>query len=255
MEVDVLRIALLKESWQCLADDESPSCVADPASEAFPPLSAQPRSRPRELKGEWKVFDVTAVPLPDDAALGEHYINTSHSDFLPWESNEGFNYAFRKGRRHCVMGRMCTYWSLCLVPAMRDLQIDLLWAHSGASDCLPSFKLQCLKHIMLPGNVTISVWECLCRRGAADDSCVLQQRDAAGVAGGPRGPGGPGGSILAAGKCGGGAHDGASHQQGDRWGCSGIIQHHKPLIAHCCSNVQYTAFCTICKLQSCASSL
>lgn len=29
MEVEVLRLAVLRESWQCLAEDESPSCVAD----------------------------------------------------------------------------------------------------------------------------------------------------------------------------------------------------------------------------------
>jgi hypothetical protein len=70
VEVEVLRIAVVRETWQCLAEDESPSCVADTSSEAFPALSSQPRNSPRELRGLWNVFDVTAVPLPDDAASG-----------------------------------------------------------------------------------------------------------------------------------------------------------------------------------------
>lgn len=31
LEVEVLRIAVLRETWQCLAEDDSPSCVADPS--------------------------------------------------------------------------------------------------------------------------------------------------------------------------------------------------------------------------------
>lgn len=67
----MLRIALAREAWHCLADDESPSCVAEASpSEPAPALSDAPRTHPRALEGDWKVFDVTAVPLPDDAALG-----------------------------------------------------------------------------------------------------------------------------------------------------------------------------------------
>ena len=31
LEVEVLRIAVLRETWQCLAEDDSPACVADPS--------------------------------------------------------------------------------------------------------------------------------------------------------------------------------------------------------------------------------
>ncbi len=31
LEVEVLRIAVLREAWQCLAEDDSPACVADPS--------------------------------------------------------------------------------------------------------------------------------------------------------------------------------------------------------------------------------
>lgn len=70
LEVEVLRIAMLRENWQCLAEDESPSCVADP-SEILPELSAAPRPGPAQMAGPWKVFDVTAVPVPDEAAIGD----------------------------------------------------------------------------------------------------------------------------------------------------------------------------------------
>ena len=70
LEVEVLRIAMLRENWQCLAEDESPSCVAD-TSEILPELSAAPRPGPAQMAGPWKVFDVTAVPVPDEAALGD----------------------------------------------------------------------------------------------------------------------------------------------------------------------------------------
>ncbi|CAL8461581.1 g1112 [Coccomyxa elongata] len=67
VEVEVLRIAVLREGWQCLADDDSPACVADP-SQVLPEVSSGPRSQPRDIAGQWKVFDVSASPLPDDAA-------------------------------------------------------------------------------------------------------------------------------------------------------------------------------------------
>ncbi|KAK9909661.1 hypothetical protein WJX75_005765 [Coccomyxa subellipsoidea] len=70
LEVEVLRIAVLRETWQCLAEDDSPACVADP-SQVLPEVSTGTRSQPRDLKGSWKVFDVSASPVPDDAASGE----------------------------------------------------------------------------------------------------------------------------------------------------------------------------------------
>ncbi len=73
LEVEVLRIAMLRENWQCLAEDESPSCVAD-TSEILPELSAAPRPGPAQMAGPWKVFDVTAVPVPDEAAIGDHLL-------------------------------------------------------------------------------------------------------------------------------------------------------------------------------------
>ena len=71
MEVDVLRIALLHEAWQCLADDESLSCIVSEPDLAGG-LSSARRASPAALQGDWKVFDVSAVPLLDDvAAAGE----------------------------------------------------------------------------------------------------------------------------------------------------------------------------------------
>ncbi len=61
IEVEVLRIAMLRENWQCLAEDESPSCVAD-TSEILPELSAAPRPAPAQMAGPWKVFDVSCGP-------------------------------------------------------------------------------------------------------------------------------------------------------------------------------------------------
>ncbi|CAK0747075.1 hypothetical protein CVIRNUC_001740 [Coccomyxa viridis] len=69
-EVDVLRIAMHRESWQCLAEDESPKCVAD-TSQILPELSKAPRPAAAKMAGPWKVFDVTAVPVPDETAVGD----------------------------------------------------------------------------------------------------------------------------------------------------------------------------------------
>ena len=76
LEVEVLRIAMLRENWQCLAEDESPVCVAD-TSEVLPELSAAPRPGPAKMAGPWKVFDVAAVPVPDEAAIGDSPAPTS----------------------------------------------------------------------------------------------------------------------------------------------------------------------------------
>ncbi|EIE22064.1 hypothetical protein COCSUDRAFT_66811 [Coccomyxa subellipsoidea C-169] len=70
LEVEVLRIAVLREAWQCLAEDDSPACVADP-SQVLPEVSTGARSQPQDLKGSWKVFDVSASPVPDDASPDE----------------------------------------------------------------------------------------------------------------------------------------------------------------------------------------
>ncbi len=86
--MDVLRISLLREAWRCLAEDSSPSCVvSEPAAEE-PDLAlpAARRASPAALEGRWKVFDVSAVPLPDDAALGDglfpYFITFVLSSFL-----------------------------------------------------------------------------------------------------------------------------------------------------------------------------
>ena len=67
--MDVLRIAMHRESWQCLAEDESPKCVAD-TSQILPELSKASRPAAAKMAGTWKVFDVTAVPVPDETAIG-----------------------------------------------------------------------------------------------------------------------------------------------------------------------------------------
>lgn len=76
--MEVLRIAMLRENWQCLAEDESPSCVAD-TSEVLSELSAAPRPGPAQMAGPWKVFDVASVPVPDEAAIGDSPAPTSTS--------------------------------------------------------------------------------------------------------------------------------------------------------------------------------
>ena len=73
--MDVLRIALMREAWQCLAGDESPGCIV-PEPDLAGGLSSTRRASPAALQGDWKVFDVSAVPLPDEvAAAGERGIN------------------------------------------------------------------------------------------------------------------------------------------------------------------------------------
>ena len=67
--MEVLRIAMHRESWQCLAEDESPKCVAD-TSQILPELSKASRPAAAKMAGPWKVFDVTAVPVPDETAIG-----------------------------------------------------------------------------------------------------------------------------------------------------------------------------------------
>ena len=48
------------ERWQCLGEE---GCALDPADAA--PLSEAPRIAPAALRGDWKVFDVSAVPIEE----------------------------------------------------------------------------------------------------------------------------------------------------------------------------------------------
>ena len=58
--MEVLRIVAFQERWQCLSEE---GCALDPADAA--PLSQAPRIAPTALHGDWKVFDVSAVPVEE----------------------------------------------------------------------------------------------------------------------------------------------------------------------------------------------
>ena len=76
----MLRVAVFHERWQCLGEE---GCALDPAHAA--PLSEAPRMAPATLRGDWKVFDISAVPIEEtDVETGvdgvssdmEHCVNS-----------------------------------------------------------------------------------------------------------------------------------------------------------------------------------
>ena len=62
LDVEVLRIVAFHERWQCLGED---GCAVDFTADADAPLSEAPRIAPPALRGDWKVFDVSAVPIEE----------------------------------------------------------------------------------------------------------------------------------------------------------------------------------------------
>ena len=73
MDLEVLRLVLWKETWQGLVSDCSgDSCIVpgmqNPAESAAE-LSKGPRTSSREFTGQWKAYDITAVPVEDEDPL------------------------------------------------------------------------------------------------------------------------------------------------------------------------------------------
>ena len=58
LDIYVLRVAAFQERWECVAEE---GCALEPRAE--PPLSQMRRMQPAALLGEWKVFDISAVPI------------------------------------------------------------------------------------------------------------------------------------------------------------------------------------------------
>ncbi len=88
LDVEVLRIVAFHERWQCLGED---GCAVDFAADANAPLSEAPRIAPPALRGDWKVFDVSAVPIEEtDVETGAHVrrahvaVHPLHRKFIPW---------------------------------------------------------------------------------------------------------------------------------------------------------------------------
>ena len=54
----MLRVAAYHERWECVAEE---GCALEPLAE--PPLSEMRRMQPAALLGEWKVFDISAIPI------------------------------------------------------------------------------------------------------------------------------------------------------------------------------------------------
>ena len=64
LDVEVLRIGVCSEGWQCLTDNDA-CAIGDHAFEASQPLSSAPRLDQAELAGDYSVFDVSAVPVEE----------------------------------------------------------------------------------------------------------------------------------------------------------------------------------------------
>lgn len=80
--MEVLRIGVCHEGWQCLTDDDACSVEAEAAS--FP-LSDAPRLDQRELAGDYIVFDLSAVPVEEtDSVTGAKCLS---SDGMVWSDD------------------------------------------------------------------------------------------------------------------------------------------------------------------------
>ena len=89
LDVEVLRLVLWSESWQGLAETcEVDKCIDDntqAANEVQAPLSTAERARPEMLKGKWKAYDISAVPVKEtDPLSGEH----THEQICSRERNK-----------------------------------------------------------------------------------------------------------------------------------------------------------------------
>ena len=61
-------MALFREAWQCLAEADAEACIlADPGRAAADAHAGRPRAA--DLAGEWKVLDVTGVPVTETDPL------------------------------------------------------------------------------------------------------------------------------------------------------------------------------------------
>lgn len=68
LDIEVLRVALFREGWQCLAEADAEACILPEPGRGAPDARAG-RARAADLAGEWKVLDVTGVPITEADAL------------------------------------------------------------------------------------------------------------------------------------------------------------------------------------------
>jgi hypothetical protein len=89
LDVEVLRVAVFHERWQCLGEE---GCALDPAHAA--PLSEAPRMAPATLRGDWKVFDVSAVPIEEtDVETGAAGLVLASNTASMWDYARAGGYA------------------------------------------------------------------------------------------------------------------------------------------------------------------
>lgn len=76
----MLRVALFREGWQCLAEADAEACILPEPGRGAADARAG-RARAADLAGEWKVLDVTGVPVteadPLSGARGRRFANFS----------------------------------------------------------------------------------------------------------------------------------------------------------------------------------
>lgn len=68
LDIEVLRVALFRESWQCLAEADAEACILPDLARDAADLGAG-RPRPESLAGEWKILDNTGVPVTETDQL------------------------------------------------------------------------------------------------------------------------------------------------------------------------------------------
>lgn len=73
MDLEVLRLVVWKETWQGLVSDcAGDSCIVpgmQNPTESSTSLSDGHRTSSREFEGQWKAYDITAVPVEDKDPL------------------------------------------------------------------------------------------------------------------------------------------------------------------------------------------
>ena len=57
-------MVLFREGWQCLAEADAEACILPEPGRGAADARAG-RARPADLAGEWKVLDVTGVPITE----------------------------------------------------------------------------------------------------------------------------------------------------------------------------------------------
>ncbi len=78
--MEVLRVGVSREAWQCLTDDAACS-VAD--ASAGGPLQGGPQLAAAQLAGDYKVFDLSAVPVEEtDPFTGATHVDETLVCFI-----------------------------------------------------------------------------------------------------------------------------------------------------------------------------